>query len=737
MSSEEAERPLEVASKTHQRVAWLFGSFRAEPTEGRLLQDGQLVALTPKAFEALTFLLERRGHLVTRDELIAHLWPENFVDEANLTSTIWMIRRALGEGDAWVETVPKRGYRFSGVVEEIPLGLEREETPTRAPDSSAVQVPIAASWAGSWLPTKRWLFFAVAIALTALAAGWTLSRRKGPPPPAPNARFSRLTDQAGRETTPSLSPDGTWFVYAADTAGNWDIHWQRVGGQTAVNLTRDSAADDTQPAISFDGRQIAFRSERDGGGLYVMGATGESVRRVSDFGFSPSWSPDGTEILCVDERVVDFVSRVGSSRLWVISAATGARRQVLASDAVQPQWSPHGHRIAYWGNVRPKGFRDIQTVAASGGEPVAVTSDSFVDVNPVWSPDGRYLHFASERGGSMNLWRVAIDERSGRVLSSPEPMTVPSAYSGYLSLSRSGQYLAYTQEDRLANLQTVAFDPVAEAVVGELRWITRGTRSATEPQISPDGNSVVFGSVFEPQEDLFVIRRDGSGLRQLTNDPAVDRHPRWSPDGRRIVFSSPQREGSRVWSIKPDGSELRPLVGAPFGGFMLWSPDSTRLASVVQRAPVIVDVDANLQMVGSRTLPRLPESVAMVTFWSWSADGFKLAGHEFRDEKPLGIVLYALDTHQYERLTDFGARPVWLSDNRRLLFDDGYKLYLVDSHSKRVREVLSIDPDRVERFSLSRDDRHLVIQRTSRESDIWLFTLPPAQGAESQPASRK
>jgi hypothetical protein len=203
------------------------------------------------------------------------------------------------------------------------------------------------------------------------------------------------------------------------------------------------------------------------------------------------------------------------------------------------------------------------------------------------------------------------------------------------------------------------------------------------------------------------------------------------------VFSSPQREGSRVWSIKPDGSELRPLVGAPFGGFMLWSPDSTRLASVVQRAPVIVDVDANLQMVGSRTLPRLPESVAMVTFWSWSADGFKLAGHEFRDEKPLGIVLYALDTHQYERLTDFGARPVWLSDNRRLLFDDGYKLYLVDSHSKRVREVLSIDPDRVERFSLSRDDRHLVIQRTSRESDIWLFTLPPAQGAESQPAPRK
>ena len=148
-------------------------------------------------------------------------------------------------------------------------------------------------------------------------------------------------------------------------------------------------------------------------------------------------------------------------------------------------------------------------------------------------------------------------------------------------------------------------------------------------------------------------------------------------------------------------------------------------------------MDANLQVVGSRTLPRLPGSDSRVSFWSWSADGGKLAGFEFSGEKPSGIFLYTLDTHQYERLTDFGLRPVWLSDNRRLLFDDGYKLYLVDSHSKRVREVLSIDPDRVERFSLSRDDRHLVIMRTSRESDIWLLTLPPAQGAEPQPASRK
>ena len=101
---------------------------------------------------------------------------------------------------------------------------------------------------------------------------------------------------SGAELFPSLSPDGKWVVYAGEGAGNRDIFLQSVTGQTPINLTSDSAADDEQPAFSPDGERIAFRSSRDGGGIFVMGRTGEGVRRLTRDGFNPTWSPGGTDL---------------------------------------------------------------------------------------------------------------------------------------------------------------------------------------------------------------------------------------------------------------------------------------------------------------------------------------------------------------------------------------------------------------------------------------------------------
>jgi TolB-like protein/tetratricopeptide (TPR) repeat protein len=124
MSSEKPPKNLESFSK--QRAVWLFGPFRVELAEGRLLRGDQPVALTPKAFEMLVLLLTRHGRLVTRDELMATLWADTFVDEANLTGAIWSIRKALGKSERWIETVPKRGYRFVGAVREAPQSQDRE-----------------------------------------------------------------------------------------------------------------------------------------------------------------------------------------------------------------------------------------------------------------------------------------------------------------------------------------------------------------------------------------------------------------------------------------------------------------------------------------------------------------------------------------------------------------------------------------------------------------------------------
>jgi eukaryotic-like serine/threonine-protein kinase len=218
---------------------------------------------------------------------------------------------------------------------------------------------------------------ALILGITVLAAVtlYALSRRDPVTKEAPtvNATFTQLSDQPGPEYFPSLSPDGKSFVYAGFASGNPDIYLQRVGGKNPVNLTKDSPWDDTQPAFSPDGERIAFRSEREGGGLFVMGATGESVKRLSDFGNNPAWSPDGKEIACADEGVVDPAHRNNpNSRVWAVNVATGERRQVTKEDAKQPNWSPHGYRIACGGR-RNAAQRDIWTIPAGGGEPTEVT----------------------------------------------------------------------------------------------------------------------------------------------------------------------------------------------------------------------------------------------------------------------------------------------------------------------------------------------------------------------------
>jgi Tol biopolymer transport system component len=131
--------------------------------------------------------------------------------------------------------------------------------------------------------------------------------------------YVQLTDASGVEGRPSLSPDGKSLVYVSSAGGNSGVHLLRVGGRNSVDLTADSPADDMQPAFSPDGEQIAFRSEREGGGIFVMGTTGESVRRVTSFGYTPAWSPDGKRLVVSSDTFVfptDLAAR-GESRLWV------------------------------------------------------------------------------------------------------------------------------------------------------------------------------------------------------------------------------------------------------------------------------------------------------------------------------------------------------------------------------------------------------------------------------------
>ncbi|MBS1789111.1 MAG: PD40 domain-containing protein [Acidobacteria bacterium] len=622
----------------------------------------------------------------------------------------WIIERAL-------EKKPEQRFQTAAELKAALKTLKDDSGAIKADGGAVSQLSRPPNRRG-WIPKAA--IAAGAMMVLAIAGYWRwFGVRTMQPLALRAASFTQLTRTPGQEIYPSLSPDGKLLVYTSDKAGNWDIYLQRVSGATPINLTKDSAANDIQPAFSPDGEQIVFRSDREGGGIFVMGATGEKVRRLVEGGYNPAWSPDGREVaysIGSFARPSERGNFPGSLR--VVNVATGRTRQVTETDAVQPNWSPHGDRIAYWG-IRRGGQRDIWTIGERGGEPVAVTSDSALDWNPVWSPDGRYLYFASDRGGSMNLWRVPIVEQTGKLLGAPEPVTTPATYSGYISFSRDGRHLAYAQVVPQINLQQVSFDPVKARIKAKPVWITQGSRIATDPDFSPDGEWVVFGATGDKQEDLFIVRRDGTGLRQITDDKYKDRAPRWSPDGRQIVFFSDRSGRYEYWLIKPDGSGLRQFsyTSGPSAQAPVWSPDGQRLlCNFATGPPLIVDANQSWPQQTPQTLPAA-DAPAELMIWSWSADGRKLVGHKD------GIYSYSFDAQRYERLTEFGERPNWLNDNQRLLFFAQDKLYLLDSRSRKAQELLSVAPHQFQSLGISRDNRTVYFGLKTSEANLWLASL--------------
>jgi eukaryotic-like serine/threonine-protein kinase len=287
-----------------------FGPFRLDPAERLLLRDGLPVALTPKAFDLLVYLVERPGHLVGRQALLVALWPDAFVEEANLAYNVSAVRKALGEGqegEQFIQTVPTRGYRFVAPVHAL----------SRAPEARPARAPRALVG-----------IVAAALAIGALIGGVAVRRLgRSEPPVRPVVRFEIPVATTLRYLhRPAISPDGTRLAYVVG-GPKGQLHVRALDSAEAMPLPGTGGA--LQPFFSPDGQSIGFFA-----GEHLMKvdlATGHVTKLCPAIGgwLGASW---GT-----DNRI--YFSREPSAGILVVSASGG---QPEALTEVGPEEVTHG-----------------------------------------------------------------------------------------------------------------------------------------------------------------------------------------------------------------------------------------------------------------------------------------------------------------------------------------------------------------------------------------------------------
>jgi Tol biopolymer transport system component/tRNA A-37 threonylcarbamoyl transferase component Bud32 len=482
---------------------------------------------------------------------------------------------------------------------------------------------------------------------------------------APPRVRSRILVRGEEEVSdPSISPDGSQVVFVRRAEGGAELVLREVDG-TGERVLSHESDHHVQPAISPDGTRMVFSRDR---GLHVMALDGGEVRQITELGVHPDWSPDGTRVAYTTEIIHDpELLKTSRSALWVVDVESRRTHKVFEGDANMADWSPGGGRIAFWG-AREDGARVVYTVTPEGEEPVAVTSGEAVDWNPRWAPDGRHLYFFSDRAGPSALWRVAIDEESGRTLGAPEPVTTGGVASlGFLSTDRSGRRWVYHASDSEQNIHLVPMVPLDGGSPGEPVRVTRGVRRLRSAALSPDGTQWAFAERTE-QEDLYVMNADGTGQVRLTDDPHRDREVAWSPDGSRIAFYSDRDGAYHVWTIRPDGSDLRRVTPGEVAMFPIWAPDGNRLAVGDYAGGIasIVHLDAEGSPVRREQLllPHLETGLYSPT--SWSPDGQRIVLTRRANDVD-SVVVYEVETGGYAPLgLPNCSSAAWLDDDTLL-----------------------------------------------------------------------
>jgi Tol biopolymer transport system component/DNA-binding winged helix-turn-helix (wHTH) protein len=619
---------------------YTFDSFVLDVEEQVLLRDGRMVPLTPKVFETLLLLVQHQGSVVTKQTILNTLWPDVFVEESNITFNITMLRKALGDTrkpPIYIETVPRRGYRFRTEVREIVEDNTSADSNNNEHDLEAVApalqeiiptsstpdlAPTAHALPQGVLSKKRSLFVILALAVFAIAAPVSWRFIRGPTKsatkasqglvqtvlPKPELKFEQISAY-GNVVAAAISPDGKQVVYAQENMGGQSLWLMQLG--TFINLQLIPPGDSVYNKVSFshDGDYIYFvtHGENQPTELYrIPTLNGPATKLLTNFEGSFSFSSDDSEVVF---RRRDRTTRQDS--LYLTDLNTKQERLLVTHN--EPDWirgfalSPNGKLVVYATGETDSARQtmNIREVNVETGEQRLLLTPNWYFVRQIeWLPEGDGLLLLARENSLVNpqIYRMSYPGLSLHKLTddlnnylsfsitrdSSKMIAVQSVLASHIWVSEiNGHNPKNVADGRGRVLWTVDGQIIynSGSVLGSDLWITKPDGKDPKqlsfnagandwPAISPDGKTVIFWSNRTGVQHLWRMDLNGGNQVQLTNGYA-ERNAAISPDGRWVYYNT-SHDGF-LWKVGFEGGDPIQLSNE-YAAYPSISPDGKLIA---------------------------------------------------------------------------------------------------------------------------------------------------------------
>jgi DNA-binding winged helix-turn-helix (wHTH) protein/Tol biopolymer transport system component len=588
-----------------------FGPFRISLAERVLWRDGEIVPLTPKAFDTLVELARNAGTVIEKERLIRAVWPDTFVEEGNLAQNIFSLRKALGEnpeGTQYIQTIPKRGYRL--VVTAVEPAEPRTGWPAESPARRETGTP------------KRWrrmvpvaTGIGLVLAATLVAARWVGRTRESAPS---GVRISEVR-VANNVAFAALSPEGKHFAYVAMVSGGESLWVRNIAGVDA-GVRLESAPIGRYWGITYspDGQYIYYIFEDEshpvGGVLYRIAASGGEPRELLvKIAGRPVFTPDGTRMV--------FRRNDESGAGLLTATSLGTEPKLIASSRARYPlydygWTADGKTIVYTEGDRDAGQTvwSVREVPVEGGpEIIAMPPQPRSLHSTAWRDSRDFITISpDEETGAAQIWQVRLGQPFRRITND---------FTRYeaLTVTRDWQQLVATHVQTLdviwtspapgsdetqtvpvtsvtGNYDFPTWTPDGKIVYsrGDSLWLSTADGREQRPlldtkgvifesTVSSDGRFVVFVLCRGGVCNLWRIGIGGEGLRQVTYG-GEDKHPRFSPDAKSVLYTSRVQGEWGVWmaSLENGGPPVK-IAGLIDGG-PVTSPDGKWFAHLQSAA---------------------------------------------------------------------------------------------------------------------------------------------------------